>query len=175
MNEQTLNLRDIHLPEAIFWWPLAPGWWILLASITSVFLILYIVRKIYQNRQLNRDIASELETIKQQFEINQNKSQLAKSLSTLLRRACISYYPEDNIAGLIGENWLRYLDATFTSNKTEIKFQDSIGHILLDAPYLPDDSALDYNDQALLQLCEAWLGSSHKKTARVSPSQAAQS
>ena len=28
-----LPLKDIHLPEAIGWWPLAPGWWILLLLI----------------------------------------------------------------------------------------------------------------------------------------------
>ncbi|MBV1912177.1 MAG: DUF4381 domain-containing protein, partial [Cycloclasticus sp.] len=32
MNEE-LPLRDIHLPDAITWWPPAIGWWLLLAVI----------------------------------------------------------------------------------------------------------------------------------------------
>ena len=31
MNENALPLRDLHLPDAIGWWPLAPGWWVLIA------------------------------------------------------------------------------------------------------------------------------------------------
>jgi len=34
-NPQALNpldqLKDIHLPDAISWWPLAPGWWVVIA------------------------------------------------------------------------------------------------------------------------------------------------
>ncbi|MBE9563760.1 MAG: DUF4381 domain-containing protein [Proteobacteria bacterium] len=175
MNEQTLNLRDIHLPEPISWWPLAPGWWILFVSLVVIITALYIAKKIYQSRQLSREITSELDDIKKEFAATQNKSQLAKALSILLRRACITYYPENNIAGLTGENWLEYLDATFASNKTQIKFQDPIGHILLDAPYLPDETALNYDDQALIQLCESWLGSAHKKMPKYLSSQAQKS
>ena len=63
LNPETLNLRDIHLPEAIFWWPLAPGWWIL-AGATLLFIIVFFVsrkisRKTYISRQLKRDIKSE--------------------------------------------------------------------------------------------------------------------
>ena len=31
MDPEQIPLRDLHLPEAIGWWPLAPGWWILIA------------------------------------------------------------------------------------------------------------------------------------------------
>ena len=35
MEENALPLRDLHLPEAIGWWPLAPGWWVLLAMLVG--------------------------------------------------------------------------------------------------------------------------------------------
>ena len=31
MDPQQIPLRDLHLPEVIGWWPLAPGWWFLIA------------------------------------------------------------------------------------------------------------------------------------------------
>ena len=29
MDQNALPLRDLHLPDAIGWWPPAPGWWVL--------------------------------------------------------------------------------------------------------------------------------------------------
>ena len=34
MNE--LGLKDIHLPDVGLWWPLAPGWWLLLILVLLV-------------------------------------------------------------------------------------------------------------------------------------------
>ena len=31
MDPTQLPLRDLHLPPDIGWWPMAPGWWVLLA------------------------------------------------------------------------------------------------------------------------------------------------
>ena len=31
MDPEQIPLRDLHLPEAIGWWPLAPGWWLVIA------------------------------------------------------------------------------------------------------------------------------------------------
>ena len=166
MNEKTLDLRDIHLPDAISWWPLAPGWWILLASAIAIILVFIIAIKVYRSRRLKRDIHTELEGIKNTFQQTQNKSQLAKSLSILLRRTSISYYPEtrSNSAGLTGERWLNWLDETTHSPQEDKKFQSDIGKTLITAPYLPDNTDLDFDAQALIDLSQHWLLSRHKKT-----------
>ena len=165
MNEQTLNLRDIHLPDAISWWPLAPGWWILLVAAISTILFIFIVRKFYISKQLKRDIQHELEEIKNSFQQTQNKSQLAKSLSVLLRRASISYYPntKNNGAGLTGEQWLMWLDNTSQPSQKTKPFQSDVGKVLIHAPYLPDNAELDFDAKALIEISENWLLSKHKK------------
>ena len=170
LNNSPLELRDIHLPDPISWWPVAPGWWILAASLLLMIIVFFIVRKIHLNRQLKRDINAELENIKQQFQTTQNKSQLAKALSILLRRASITYYPTEHIAGLTGSDWLHYLDSTNTRSSNKSQFQSDIGQTLLNAPYLPDNSKLDFDAPALISLCESWLKASHKKAIRVRPS-----
>ena len=166
LTDQTLELRDIHLPEPISWWPIAPGWWMIVASAILVFIVFFISRKIYLSRRLKREISAELETIKQQFQATQDKSQLAKSLSVLLRRACITYYPSRHIAGLTGRDWLSYLDSTMANSAAAKKFHSDIGQTLLDAPYLPEGTELDYDAQALIQLCQSWLTSTHKNNRR---------
>jgi len=165
MNEQTLNLRDIHLPDAISWWPLAPGWWMLITSTITVALIFIIARKIYRSKQLKRDIHTELDEIKNIYQQTQDKSQLAKSLSVLLRRASISYYPDtkNNIAGLTGKHWLTWLDETTYNPQENKKFQSNIGQTLINAPYLPDNTQLTFDAQTLIDLSESWLLSNHKK------------
>ncbi len=183
MNEQTLNLKDIHLPTPISWWPLAPGWWMLLIGSFLIISALFFARKLYRSKQLKRDIKTEIETIKQQFQQSQNKSQLAKSLSMLLRRASISYYPKEtfsgtNVAGLTGEHWLSFLDRTSpksTGKSSEQNpFQSDAGKILLNAPYLHDDSEnnsknnkLDFDALTLINICESWLLSKHKSARKL--------
>lgn len=164
-----LELRDIHLPEPVSWWPPAPGWWLLAAAIIVLIAAFFISRKIYRAKQLQRDIAAELDHIKKQFQQTENKSELACALSALLRRACISYYPTQNIAGLTGEDWLAYLDHSNTLATAKQRFQSETGKILLSAPYMPENASLDYDSQALLQLCESWLLSPHKNSSQVTP------
>ncbi len=166
LDPNNLNLRDIHLPDPVSWWPIAPGWWIILVSLILIIAAIFVTRKIYRGRQLNRDIKAELEEIKQRFRTTQNKVQLAKALSILLRRASISYYPGTDIAGLTGKDWLSYLDNTHTRLSAGAspgkKFISDVGEVLLSAPYLPDEAELDFDAHTLVQLCESWLRVTHK-------------
>lgn len=168
MNEPTLNLKDIHLPEPISWWPLAPGWWFAAALIIALFIVFLITKKIHQDKQLNRDIATELENIKQQFSQSQNKRTLAISLSILLRRVSISYQPAQKVAGLTGDHWLTWLDNEQTKSNNKLKFQSEMGKVLLKAPYLSEGTALDFDAHDLIQLCESWLLTSRSKPLKPS-------
>ena len=51
MNENAIPLRDLHLPDAIGWWPLAPGWWGVLV-ILAVGLA-YTTWRLYRRWQFN--------------------------------------------------------------------------------------------------------------------------
>ena len=161
IEQQALNLRDIHLPEPISWWPIAPGWWLLAAGLLLTLISLIIVRKIYLGRQLKRDIAHELEAIKQQYQQTQNKTQLVSALSSLIRRATMTFYPSQNIAGLTGEDWLHFLDSTTTITG----FQTGPGQILADGPYQRPSHEAE-TETALLKLCRSWLKALPRKAVR---------
>lgn len=167
INPENLQLKDIHLPEAVSWWPPAAGWWLLLVTVLLLLMLIFIGRKIYLKRQLRRDIRNELQHIRQQFERTGDKLQLASSLSILLRRASITFYPEKNLAGLTGENWLSCLDETSHRKKRKLKFDSETGRVLLVAPYLPAETDLDFDAQQLLQLCQSWLLAAHRRKHRV--------
>jgi len=169
---ESLPLRDIHLPEPISWWPLAPGWWLVLAGIIFIVGLYFIVKKIRYSRRLKRASRDEFESIKNQYLNDKNENKLVKQLSIFLRRACISFYPRHDTAGLTGENWLNFLDGTLANARKQssqttgvnsasfnsANFNSDVGKVLLTAPYLPEDSSNAHiNADALLELCERWL------------------
>jgi hypothetical protein len=156
-----LPLRDIHLPQAISWWPIAPGWWILLAAIVLLVVAIIVGRRMYKRRQINREIQSELDTILDDFRQHENKVILARRLSELLRRASLSLYSFENPAGLTGEAWLAFLSQTHHAKSVRYSFDDSQAKVLIMAPYLATDSQPDFDAESLTALCTSWLLQKH--------------
>ncbi len=153
MQDQVLPLRDIHLPEPISWWPPAPGWWMLLAAAILLVITIYLFAWFRKRRRLKRTVLAELAMIQQRYQEHPDALQLVKKLSTLMRRASISFYPRKDTASLTGNAWLQYLDKT-----SEIPaFEYGAGEILATAPYLPHNSRVDVNADELIAICEQWL------------------
>ncbi|HPY40873.1 MAG TPA: DUF4381 domain-containing protein, partial [Thiolinea sp.] len=73
MNPTELPLRDIHLPPEISWWPLAWGWWALLALVVLILVMLFNWWRQRSSSQQHVNLSAqasalkELERIEQQY------------------------------------------------------------------------------------------------------------
>ena len=153
MPVEPLPLRDIHLPEAVGWWPPAPGWWLLLITMVVLVAAIAVFRHLRKRRQLRRTVLAELNRIRRQYNQAHDPVELVQALSSLMRRASISFYQREDTASLTGNEWLQYLDKTAQRKN----FEHGDGSILASAPYLPANSPIETDCAKLLSLCEDWL------------------
>lgn len=155
MNPQAsqLQLRDIHLPDAVSWWPPAPGYWLLLALLMISLMSFWLMRKRYRQRAVKRAALKQLTLIKQNFRQNHDTQQLVSQLSALLRRAAISTFPRANCAALTGQQWLQWLDTGLKNQP--LNFNSSAGQLLVSAPY--QKTIASEQTEELLKLCQQWL------------------
>lgn len=147
MDFNQIPLRDIHAPEAIGWWPLAPGWWVLMLLVLILLLLLakVIRRKLKDPR---RAALQELRSIEQNYSEHQNNQQLLIDCNSLLKRLALTLYPRAQVAPLSGKEWLDFLCASVeTFNRDELE-------VLIQGPYQPNPE-LDGN--ALLKNCRQCL------------------
>lgn len=147
--KQTLNqLRDIHLPPAIPFWPLAWGWYVLLAiGITAIVFGIFSYRRYKHNSLGKRFALQKLQQLKQQ---NLTPAQLLEQIDILLKRISFAYYPKNPCADLYGEEWVTYLN-----QKTKhAKFPSHYNQIFSQHLY---QGSSRYNQDELLTLTKAWI------------------
>ena len=120
------GLKDLHLLSKPPIWPLATGWWILLALCLLILCISLIVR--YQWRQ--RPSVYAIRKIHQMaHKIADDKTYL-KNVSQLLKRVGIAAFGRPQVAPLSDTKWQEFLltQAPDTLSKTET-------HLIAFAPY----------------------------------------
>jgi hypothetical protein len=149
-----LPLRDIHLPAAPGWWPPALGWW-LLAALLVLAIALYAVH--YYRARHKRAALRAMTRVRTALEQGAEPVACLQFLSTILRRFAMTSVARGvegrDVAGLIGERWLRYLDSRW--DRTE--FTAGLGKRLLAAPYARPSTIERATAIELTALCTAWL------------------
>lgn len=150
MEAQQLDLKDIHLPDAIGWWPPAMGWWLLAILIPLLCFSLFWFYKRVTRKTAVKTAKKLLLSIKQDTQATDQDKLI--QLSALVRRVAISLSPRQEVASLTGHAWLSHLDNSVTGTP----FTQGEGHVLADAHYKKiSDTALDI--PSLIKVCEGWL------------------
>ncbi len=130
------SLHDIHLPEAIGWWPLAPGWYLLTASLVIVCLLIgFLCRRYYLNGRAKREALRALAMYQEQYQHDANSQLCSAKISELLKRVALAYYPRTQVAGLQGEAWIAFLNST----AKDVNFH-SVRMELLELPWRPSQN-----------------------------------
>ncbi|MFI4962318.1 MAG: DUF4381 domain-containing protein [Legionellales bacterium] len=144
------GLKDIHLPQSIHWWPLAPGWYVIVFGTALLVLGLgYSLYKRSLNAQPKKQALRLLDTYSQYYEKINNSQLTSARISELLRRVALVYFPREQVAGLYGQDWVEFLNQT--SKGIDFK---SVQNMLLDSPFKTPE---EINLKPLITRARLWI------------------
>lgn len=141
------EIRDIHIPDGVSVFPLAYGWWIILAAIVcgafvfwGVMLGIKTSRKHYALKTLN-----ETDT--------RNPIVAAIKISELLKRICVSKYK--TASALYGKDWIDFLNS-----HTSLKLSGNAANLLIYAPFVGEKTRSYTVNEAdeLKHFAKIWIG-----------------
>jgi hypothetical protein len=163
------ELADIHLPDAVNFWPPAPGWWVLAVVVLIALALFY--RQQLARVFLRRRLGSALREIDRAYRAFQGAAdrnaaglQLLQIFNAVLKRVALVHYSNPELPRLSGRAWLRFLDAQMHS----ADFTVGTGQVLGDGIYRPVFNA---DVEALHALCRRWVEQCYlqKRVAKPAP------
>lgn len=145
------NLRDIHTPPAIDFWPPALGWWLLAALIIVISVVCtYLIRRYRQKTAFKRDATYLINQLSDQCHDDLSYIQ---QLNGVLKQTALAVNPRHDIASLNGQAWLQFLDAH--SQQKDQAFTQGAGQVLAHGPYQAIPPAINRND--INALASRWI------------------
>jgi hypothetical protein len=157
MNKQALlaQMADIRGLHKVDWWPLAWGWWAMIAAILAgvAYLIVREMRRRAHDKSWKGDASRALVDLEAQIG-EQDARPAASELSALMRRIAMQRFTRAECAGLEGDAWLDWL-AQHDPKKFDWRSQ---GRLLIEAPYAPPDAEVDADTvHRLIGAAKAWV------------------
>ncbi len=128
------DIHELHMDQAS-WWPPAPGWWLVGAAVILVLLAIWWgLRNLiaYPPGTWHRDARNQLLALRR-LSRQLAPEQSMRELSELLRRIAITRLGREQAAGLIDEDWLRWLE---DQDPAGFPWTDK-GQPLVKVPYAP--------------------------------------
>lgn len=153
MDDLLSQLRDIRGLDRISWWPLAPGWWVLIGAALLLLITLFAIRAYKHHKDVQR--RTRLKKLLADLRREQDRKKQAAALSELLRRMAIRQHGRQECAGLEGEEWLDWL----TKHDPSSFDWSAKALVLIKAPYAPHANDLISADDMniLIGAAERWV------------------
>lgn len=141
------QLKDIHLPAEVSWWPLAFGWWCLIVLVLVALMVsIYWLVKRRKRSQAKREALAEIQSLSEQ------SSHWPAQMNSVLKRVAMHYFSAESVAALYGERWSQFLASHMPVDATE-QFLETL-MALQNAQYSIDQN-LDF--ETAKQSIEAWI------------------
>ncbi|MEH6589543.1 MAG: DUF4381 domain-containing protein [Halioglobus sp.] len=129
-------LRD---PAAIGWWPLAPGWWMLIALVIALLLLCaWLWLRRYRACAYRRQAQIQLDQLIQSWRSDNDTSAYLGATNALLKSVCLHAFPWRDVAAINGSRWIDFLNQTMPEKTDRPRFDA----LMADAVYQAD-AAID--------------------------------
>mgnify|MGYP001369140602 FL=1 len=139
-----LTLQPLHLPAPPSFWPVAWGWWSLIATFIVTIIFTVLLWRWQKRRMRAKKAAIAL--------LNLEHSTITPSgAMEIVRQAVLSYYPRSRVAQLSGKEWITFLD----SQVSESIFSTNLSE-WTEALYQKD---AQFDRAKLVSQCDQWLHS----------------
>ena len=176
MNPDLRPLRDIHDSLGHPWWPLAPGWWLVLLLLVALAALIWRSRRarlllpalpLLRIGDWRWDARRELQRLRRRREASL-KARLSQ-LAELLKRIAMARHGRAACAGLHGSAWLAWLSA---HDPDGFDWRQQ-GKLLTRAPYAPEtpgpaaDAEQERQLERLITATERWIMVRPERGARV--------
>ncbi|MFD2228940.1 DUF4381 domain-containing protein [Alkalimarinus sediminis] len=154
------QLQDIHEPATIGFWPLAPGWWVLIImAICFIILIAYLCRRHIKNNSWKKEAAKTLAELKKQASEQEYQRTLFQ-VNQLLKQVAMYKHNDTSIKALTGEAWYTFLAAFLNGPHTPNMFTKAQLTLLTEGLYKQAaDSNQSMNTEVtqLLKTLNEWI------------------
>ncbi|WDE13316.1 DUF4381 domain-containing protein [Thalassomonas haliotis] len=139
------QLQDIHLPQQVHNYPLAPGWWVLLILISIITAVL--LYKAVKAWRLNKQKRFALR------QLNQSPIPNNAQIIAILKWTTMSYFPRKTSASLFGRKFQQFLTEQLPQ-KHQQAFTEQCGDAF---EHLYQKESGDDSNIALSQAAILWL------------------
>lgn len=149
--EKLAQLRDIHLPDPVGFWPPAVGWWLLLlaALLLLLFGCVRLLRR-HGRRLYRREALRDLREALADYYATGDRSAYLMRVAVLLKRVAITAFGRAAGASLTGEDWVALLDRTGRTRE----FSLGAGQVLMFGQY---SRSPELDPEALHRLLCQWV------------------